>query len=98
GYLDGTFRGTNGLTRAEASTVVIRVIDKSERKVPTKPSGITEYGPNVDLNKVPLYSNAQIEIREKGNSKNLDFAVMIKMWEPLEPQYKDAENLLTARF
>ncbi len=101
GYLDGTFRGTNGLTRAEASTVVIRVIDKSERKVPTKPSGITEYGPNVDLNKIPLYSKAQIDIRgPKGpsNPYNVDFSVMFKMWEPLEPQHKDAENLLTARF
>lgn len=102
GYPDGTFKGSNGLTRAEASTVVIRVIDKSERKVPKKPStDITEYGLNVDLRKIPLYSNAQIEIRgPKGpdNPYDVDFSVIFKMWEPLEPQHKDAENLLTARF
>ena len=32
GYPDGTFKGDRGLTRAEASTVIIRVIDKDERE------------------------------------------------------------------
>lgn len=100
GYPDGTFRGSNGLTRAEASSVVIRVIDESERILPEESSTEmpNESGPNVDLNKIPLNSEAQIEIREKGNSKNLDFAVLFKMWEPLQSQYTDAENLLVARF
>lgn len=31
GYPDGTFKGDRGLTRAEASTVIIRIIDKDER-------------------------------------------------------------------
>lgn len=31
GYDDNTFRGNNNLTRAEASTIIIRIIDKSER-------------------------------------------------------------------
>jgi len=31
GYPDGTFKGNQGLTRAEASTVIIRIIDKDER-------------------------------------------------------------------
>lgn len=33
GYTDGTFGGDRGLTRAEASTVIIRVIDKNKRAV-----------------------------------------------------------------
>lgn len=32
GYPDGIFKGSQGLTRAEASTVIIRVIDKGERE------------------------------------------------------------------
>lgn len=32
GYPDGEYKGNQGLTRAEASTVIIRVIDKTERK------------------------------------------------------------------
>lgn len=100
GYPDGTFRGNNGLTRAEASSVVIRVIDKSERVLPEKPSTEMpdEYGPNVDLNKVPLNSEAQIEIYAKNDPQNCDFQVMFKMWESLQPQYTDAENLLATRF
>lgn len=35
GYPDGTFGGDKGLTRAEASTVILRIIDASERKIPT---------------------------------------------------------------
>lgn len=31
GYPDGTFKGDRGLTRAEASAVIIRIIDKDER-------------------------------------------------------------------
>ncbi|SCG83660.1 Endoglucanase [Proteiniborus sp. DW1] len=44
GYTDGTFKGNQGLTRAEASTVVIRVLDADERKTPEKPNNtkITE--------------------------------------------------------
>lgn len=37
GYTDDTFKGDRGLTRAEASTVIIRVVDKTERKVPQRP-------------------------------------------------------------
>lgn len=38
GYPDGNFKGNQGLTRAEASTVVIRVLDADERKTPEKPN------------------------------------------------------------
>lgn len=36
GYPDGTFRAENKATRAEASTMLIRMLDESERKVPDK--------------------------------------------------------------
>ena len=34
GYPDGSFKGENSLTRAEASTVIIRLLDKEMRAVP----------------------------------------------------------------
>ncbi len=38
GYPDKTFQGARTLSRAEASAVVIRILDKDARKVPNKPS------------------------------------------------------------
>lgn len=38
GYPDKTFQGSKTLSRAEASVVVIRILDKDARKVPAKPS------------------------------------------------------------
>lgn len=43
GYPDGTFGGDRGLTRAEASTVIMRVIDESERKLPPEPNADTTF-------------------------------------------------------
>lgn len=40
GYPDKTFQGTRTLSRAEASAVVIRILDKDARKVPAKPSAV----------------------------------------------------------
>lgn len=36
GYPDGEFKGSRGLSRAEASAVIIRVLDPTERKLPTE--------------------------------------------------------------
>ena len=38
GYTDRTFQGLRTLTRAEAASVVVRIMDKDARKVPVKPS------------------------------------------------------------
>lgn len=38
GYPDGTFSGNRGLTRAEASTVIIRILEKEERVLPEGPA------------------------------------------------------------
>lgn len=40
GYPDKTFQGSKTLTRAEASAVVMRVLDQEARKVPMKPSAV----------------------------------------------------------
>lgn len=100
GYPDGTFGGDKSLTRAEASTVIVRVIDKSERRVPEKPSMPTEFGPNVDLRKVPIIGEGKVDIRVKGdyNPNNVDFSFMLRTYKPMKEQYEDAENLLVARF
>lgn len=44
GYPDGTFKGDRGLTRAEASTVVIRILEIDERILPEKPAEPVEPG------------------------------------------------------
>lgn len=38
GYPDKTFQGARTLSRAEASAVVIRILDREARKIPVKPS------------------------------------------------------------
>ncbi|WP_459195657.1 S-layer homology domain-containing protein [Wukongibacter baidiensis] len=38
GYPDTTFKAENKATRAEASTMLIRMLDEGERKIPEKPS------------------------------------------------------------
>ncbi|MDX9918291.1 MAG: S-layer homology domain-containing protein [Gudongella sp.] len=98
GYPDGTFGADRGLTRAEASTVIMRIIDPAIRQVPSKPVQTTETGPNADLNKVVLTSAAKVDVYGLSDTKNRDFQFMFKTWEPLNPQYNDAEKLLTSRF
>lgn len=99
GYPDGSFGPDRSLTRAEASSVIIRVLDKNERKVPELPTGPTTSGPNVDLKTVPLTSKIGIDIYKQGeNLYNTDFGITVRMWEPLDPQHKDIENILKARF
>ena len=99
GYTDGSFKADRGLTRAEASTVIIRVLDENERKVPELPKPPTNSGINVDLNTVPITSEIQATIYKQGESiHNTDFQILIRMWEPLEPQHNDIENILRARF
>lgn len=54
-----------------------------------------------DLLSIPITSEAQIEIRGpqgEDNPHNVDFSILFRLYKPLEPQYADAENLLTARF
>lgn len=103
GFPDGTFGGEKNLTRAEASAVVVRVIEKDERTIPEKPKQPTmptEFGPNVDLKKVPIIGGGRATIRSKEdhNPNNLDFAYLLRTLEEIEPQYTDMENLLAVRF
>ncbi len=42
GYTDGAFKGSQGLTRAEASTVIVRIFDEAERVLPETPVATSE--------------------------------------------------------
>ncbi len=42
GYPDGEFKGRQGLTRAEASTVIVRIFDEAERILPAAPVATSE--------------------------------------------------------
>ncbi|NLK34380.1 MAG: S-layer homology domain-containing protein, partial [Gracilibacteraceae bacterium] len=92
GYPDGTFGGTNTMKRSEATAVIARLIDPNQRKVPVLTN---------DLFNLETISEAQIEIegpKGEDNPHNVDFSVLFLLYKPMEPQYVDAENLLTARF
>lgn len=106
GFPDGTFGGEKGLTRAEASSVIIRVIDETERKVPPKPSKKEyvrrempkETGPNVDLKLVPIYGEGIVDIYPVDHHASGDFGYTFITYKEMDDQYRDAENLLTVRF
>jgi len=92
GYPDNTFGGTNTMKRSEATAVIARLIDPSQRKAPKLSN---------DLLSVPITSEAKIEIegpKGEGNPHNVDFSIIFKLYRPMEAQYIDAENLLAARF
>ena len=59
-----------------------------------------DYGPHIDLTKVKLQGEGELDVRKKGekNPNNVDFNYGLMDWKPMEPQYKDVENLLKARF
>jgi hypothetical protein len=92
GYPDGTFGGTNTMKRSEATAVIARLIDPTQRKAPKLAN---------DLLSVPLTSEAQIEIegpQGENNPYNVDFQMLFMLVKPLEPQYADAQALLEKRF
>jgi len=89
GYPDGTFGGTNTMKRSEATAVIARLIDPSQRKAPKLSN---------DLLSVPITSEAKVEIFPENNPQKVDFDFIFILFKPMEQQYTDAENLLTARF
>lgn len=98
GYPDGTFKHDRVTTRAEASAILIRMIDKDERVEVKKPLDLSKYK---DIKQIPLDSKARIKIYKKNsedNSHNVDFRVLFLLDKPIKPQYKDAYNLLSYRF
>lgn len=52
GYEDGTFREDGFLTRAEASSVLVRLVDKSERVIPSIKDTTGSPAPTIDTDKL----------------------------------------------
>lgn len=114
GYTDGTFGGEKTMSRSEATAVVARLLDKSQRILPGEPSKeepVKEErkqvntprppGNDNDLFDVPRYSEAGFAFLSSEESKkhyNVDFRAMLYTKYPLEPQHEDLENVLKARF
>ena len=58
GYEDGSFKATESLTRAESATVILRLIDESERKIPTLENAeLNMTYPIVDTGQKKYYSD-----------------------------------------
>lgn len=95
GYTDGTFGGEKTMRRSEATAVIARLLDPSQRVVPQKP-----VEPNIDndLVNVPITSDVKLDLSPMVNQWDHDFNVLVRMYKPLEPQYKDVEALLRYRF
>jgi hypothetical protein len=51
-----------------------------------------------DLLSVPITSEALVKIYPVNDPQKVDFMFLIELYKPIEPQYIDVENLLTARF
>ncbi|MBO8160674.1 MAG: S-layer homology domain-containing protein [Thermosipho sp. (in: Bacteria)] len=100
GYPDGTFKPYNTATRAEASTMIVRLLDKSERVVPeTVTLHFTQEELQGKSDEELVSSDLILDTPPQNeNFYNVDLAFIILMHKPLEPQWNDAEKLLVKRF
>ena len=89
GYTDGRFGATDNATRGEASKMIINLIDPSERKIPTLPTG-TEV---VRGYTIPLNPNTKIITDD-----NCDIMIYINVDKPLDAQFKEARQILSGKF
>ncbi|MBQ7606224.1 MAG: S-layer homology domain-containing protein, partial [Firmicutes bacterium] len=96
GYEDGSFHPYGTLTRAEASTVILRIIDKSARKVPdwakeaaeeatTTQATSTKY----DSDGTPVIGSTLIDLY--GTYKVVDTASTISNWADFKAIYTSTE-------
>ncbi len=93
GYPDGTFKDQNVATRAEATTMLARLLDKDLRREPKLLNLEVNYAAGVDL-------PSGASFREKGNrtDSSYDFYVSMNIIDPVEPQYRDIEAYLPRWF
>ncbi len=93
GYPDGTFKDQNIATRAEATTMLARLLDKNLRREPELLNLEIDYAAGVDLPNGTSF-------REKGNrtDSSYDFYASLNVIKPLEPQYRDVEVFLARWF
>lgn len=95
GYTDKSFGPLRTATRAEASTMIVRLLDEDMRIIPEKP----EVG-TVIINGYVLPETNDIldwETEEPGGHL-AELSVNIKMSQPLEPQWSLLERALLSQF
>ncbi len=88
GYPDGQFKDGNTASRAEAATILVRFFDASKRIEPKLIGGEIDYTSDINL-------PSGVNLHEKAPGETCyDFYVSLNILEPLEPQYRDAEQFL----
>ncbi len=94
GYPDGSFKDDNVATRAEATTMLARLLDKSLRREPEL------LNLEVDYSGLSVYVPSGAAFHEKGNrtDSSYDFYASLNIIDPLEPQYRDVEEFLQRWF
>ncbi len=91
GYPDGSFRDKNVATRAEATTMLARLLDKDLRREPELLNLEVDYTGGIDL-------PSGVELDEPNKEGYYDFYIALNIIDPLEPQYRDVEAFLPRWF
>ncbi len=92
GYPDGSFKDSNTATRAEATTMLARLLDKNLRREPKLLNLNINYKDDIEMP-----SGASFHERDEGETC-YDFYVSMNIIDPLEPQYRDVEAFLPRWF
>ncbi len=93
GYPDGTFKDQAVATRAEATTMLARLLDKDLRREPKLLNLEVDYTAGIE-------TPSGVSFIEKGDrtDSSYDFYVSLDILYPLEPQYRDVEAFLPRWF
>ncbi len=93
GYPDGSFKDENVATRAEATTMLARLLDKTLRREPELHNLEVDYTEDIYLP-----SGASFHEKSGSNDTSYDFYISLNIIKPLEPQYRDVEVFLERWF
>lgn len=75
GYPDGNFLGDRSLTRAEATTVIIRILDEDSRKIPQLPLNVSF---EKEVLRLVNMERQKVGLSALVNSKELDYIAKLK--------------------
>ncbi len=95
GYPDGSFKDKNVATRAEATTMLARLLDKSLRREPELLNLEIDYTGERDLY---FPSGACFHEKSGESDSSYEFYAALNIIKPLEPQYRDVEAFLERWF
>lgn len=91
GYPNGNFIAANNATRAEASKMIVCLVDPTKRVLPTLPTAGTEV---IRGYTIPVERTATVDT----SSSLCDVGISIRYHNPLEIQFAEAQSVLQSKF